>query len=432
MHVMSLRNSRTSTAALARGFPRSMVAALVTRRTWAELAYAVTDPLAAVVGFAFITAVGSLGVLFAVAAAGIPVTAGLACTRGLAGAERLRARTLLSLHLPRLPSPPGRESGYFGWVRPALADAAGWRAVAYLILHLPCSLLVFGVAVASWGSAFGCLASPLWLVRTGHPLPMPEMILLLAVGTILLVTGPWAVHGAVTVSKQLLTLSLDRPPLDQPADWQRLRQLELARGHAIENSAEMLRRIERDLHDGAQARLVAMTMRLSVMREQLASARGPGADATRELLQMVHRDATLAMVELRNVVRDIRPPALDGGLGAAIDSLAAHSPVPIELRVSITQRPSPGIETIAYFCTTELLANICKHSHADHACIEIAQQDQVLLLQVTDDGVGGARAEAGSGLTTLADRVRSVDGTLSVHSPPGGPTRVTAELPLQV
>jgi signal transduction histidine kinase len=432
MHMMSLQNSRTFTATLANGFPRSMVAALVSRRTWAELAYTVTDPLAAVVGFAFIAAVGSLGAPFAIAAAGIPVTAGLAGTRRLAAAERLRARMLLGLRLPRLPSPPDRKSGYFGWVRPALADAAGWRAVAYLILHLPCSLLAFSVAAASWGSAFGCLASPLWLMLTGNPLPMPRMILLLAVGTILLLTAPWAVHGAVTVSKLLLTLTLDPPTADQPADWRRLRQLELARGHAIENSAEMLRRIERDLHDGAQARLVAMTMRLSVMREQLASARGPGADTTRELLHAVHRDATLAMVELRNVVRNIRPPALDGGLGAAIDSLAAHSPVPIELRVSMTQRPSPGIETIAYFCTAELLANICTHSHADYARIEIAQQDQVLRLQVTDNGVGGARAEAASGLTTLADRVRSVDGTLSVHSPPGGPTQVTAELPLQL
>lgn len=327
----------------------------------------------------------------------------------------------------------------------ALAHGFPRSMVAALVTRH--TLLAFSVGVAAWGSAFGCLTSPVWLVLMGDRLPLSGMILLLAVGVILLVTAPWAVHGAATLSKRLHTLTpgrpaLDRPPLgqpaldrpapDQPADWQRLRQLELARRHAIENSAERLRRIERDLHDGAQARLVAMTMRLSVMREQLASARGPGADATRELLQAVHRDATLAMVELRNVVGDIRPPALDGGLGAAIDSLAAHSPVPVELRVSITQRPSPGIETIAYFCTAELLANICTHSHADHACIEITQQDQILRLQVTDDGVGGARAEAGNGLATLADRVRSVDGTLSVHSPAGGPTRVTAELPLQV
>jgi signal transduction histidine kinase len=102
------------------------------------------------------------------------------------------------------------------------------------------------------------------------------------------------------------------------------------------------------------------------------------------------------------------------------------------VRVSITQRPSPGIETIAYFCTAELLANICKHSRASCARIEIAQQDQTLLLRVTDDGVGGARAEAGSGLAALTDWVRSVDGTLSMHSPPGGPTLVTAGLPFQV
>ena len=404
-----------------------IVAAPASRRTWAEFTYAVTDPLAAGVGFGFFAAICVLGAPFIVAAAGIPVIGGLACTRRLAAAERMRAQALLNVHLPPLPSPPGRASGYFGWVRPAVADAAGWRVVAYVILHLPCSLLAFSAAVAFWGSAFGCLASPLWLVSTGHQVSTVETIFLLAVGMILFFTAPWAVRGAVAASKLLLRLTLD-----QPVDRQRVRQLELARGQAIENSAAMLRQIERNLHDGAQARLMAMTMRLSVMQERLASARGPGADATRELLDAVHRDATLAMAELRDLACDIRPPALDGGLCAAIESLAAHSPVPIDVRVSITQRPSPGIETIAYFCVAELLANICKHSHAGCARIEIAQQDQTLLLQVTDDGVGGARAEAGSGLAALTDWVRSVDGTLSMHSPPGGPTLVTAGLPFQV
>jgi signal transduction histidine kinase len=427
MHTMSLQDSRISTAIPGQQFSRLIVAAPATRRAWAELTYAATDPLAAGIGFAFIAAVCILGAPFIIAAAGIPVTAGLACTRRLAAAERLRARALLNVHLPPLSSPPGRASGYFGWVRPAVADAAGWRAVVYLILHLPCSLLAFSAAAVFWGGAFGCLASPLWLVSTGHRVSLLETILLLAVGTILFFAAPWAVRGPVAVSKLLLRLTLD-----QPVDRQRLRQLELARGQAIENSATMLRQIERNLHDGAQARLMAMTMRLSVMQEQLASARGPGADATRELLDVVHRDATLAMAELRDLACDIRPPALDGGLGAAIDSLAAHSRVPIDVRVSITQRPSPGIETIAYFCTAELLANICKHSRADHARIEIAQQDQTLLLQVTVDGVGGARAEAGSGLAALTDWVCSIDGTLSMHSPPGGPTLVTARLPFRV
>jgi signal transduction histidine kinase len=399
----------------------------VTRRTWAELIYAVTDPLAAAAGLAFIAVICALGAPLIITATGIPVTTGLACTRRLAATERLRARALLNVHLPRLPSPPDRESGYFGWVGPAVSDAAGWRAAAYLVLHLPWSLLACSAAVAFWGSAFGCLASPLWLAGTGHRGGTLAAILLPAVGAILFFTAPWAVRAVVMVSKLLLRLTLD-----QPADLQRLRQLELARGHAIENSATMLRQIERNLHDGAQTRLRAMTMRLSVMQEQLASARGPGADATRELLDAVHRDATLAMAELRDLAYDIRPPALDGGLGAAIDSLAAYSPVPVDLRVSISQRPSPGIETIAYFCTAELLTNICKHSNARYACIEIAQQDQALLLRVTDDGVGGARAEAGGGLAALTGWICSVDGTLSMHSPPGGPTLVTAELPFRV
>jgi len=399
----------------------------VTRRTWAELIYAVTDPLAAAAGLVFITVICALGAPFIITATGIPVTTGLACARRLAAAERLRARALLNVHLPRLPSPPDRESGYFGWVGPAVGDAAGWRAAAYLILHLPWSLLAFSAAVAFWGSAFGCLASPLWLAATGHRGGTLAAILLPAVGTILLFAAPWVVRAAVTVSKLLLRLTLD-----QSADLQRLRQLELARGHAIENSAALLRQIERNLHDGAQTRLRAITMRLSVMQEHLASARGPGADATRELLDAVHRDATLAMAELRDLAYDIRPPALDGGLGAAIDSLAAYSPVPVDLRVSIWQRPSPGIETIAYFCTAELLTNICKHSNAGYACIEIAQQDQCLLLRVTDDGIGGARAEAGGGLAALTGWICSVDGTLSIQSPPGGPTLVTAELPFRV
>jgi signal transduction histidine kinase len=405
-----------------------MLQAPVSRRTWAELAYALSDPLAGAVGFAFVTAICILGPVF-IAVAGIPVTVGLACVRPLMAAERLRTRALLGVRLPRLPRPPARERGYLGWVRPAVADTAGWRAVAYLLLHLPYAVVVFSVAVAFWGGAFLCLSSPFWL-ESGVRLPDLDAsrdVLLVAVGLVLLFAAPWAVRGAVSVSKLLLRL-----PLDPAGSPQRVRHLELARGRVIESSAAMLRRIERDLHDGAQARLVAMTMRLSVVQEQLAGATGPGADVTRELLEAVRRDATQAMAELRDLACGIRPPALDSGLGPAIESLAARSPVPVDLRVSITERPSAGIETIAYFCAAELLDNICKHSRADYACIEVAQHDRALLLQVSDNGVGGAWAREGSGLADLTGRVYSADGTLSVHSPPVGPTLVTIVLPFQV
>jgi signal transduction histidine kinase len=425
-HTISLQSSRAPAAMPVHGFLRLMLQAPVSRRTWAELAYALSDPLAGAVGFAFVAATCILGPAF-IAAGGTPVTVGLTCVRPLAAAERLRARALLGVRLLRLPPPPARERGYFGWVRPAVADAAGWRAVAYLLLHLPYAVVAFSVAVAFWGGAFLCLASPLWLESGTWLSDSPRAAPLVAAGLALLFLAPWPVRGAVSVSKLLLRLTLD------PAGGsQRVRHLELARGQAIESSAAMLRRIERDLHDGAQARLVAMTMRLSVVQEQLAEATGPGADAARELLEVVRRDATQAMAELRDLARGIRPPALDSGLGPAIESLAAHSPMPVDLRVGITERPSAGIETIAYFCAAELLANICKHSCADYACIEIAQHGPDLLLQVSDNGIGGARAEAGSGLADLTDRVCSADGTLSVHSPPGGPTLVTVVLPFRV
>jgi signal transduction histidine kinase len=427
MHAIMLRSNRTSAAGPKKGFSRSIVRALVSSRTWAELAYVVTDPIASAVGFGLVAAVCGLAPIFIVAMAGLPITAGLGLVRPLATAERARARALLNMRLPPMPPRPARERGYFGWVRPAVADATGWRAVVFLVLHLPYAVAAFGVAVVFWGGAAGGLISPLWLALGGGRAFSASTAPLFAAGLILLFAAPWAVRSTVSGSRLLLRLTLD-----PNAGRQRVRDLELARGEAIENSAAMLRQIERDLHDGAQARLVAMTMRLSVVREQLASAKGPGADAARELLDAVHRDATQAMADLRNLARGIRPRALDDGLEAAIDSLAAHSPMPVDLQVSMTERPSPGIETIAYFCAAELLANVCEHSHASYACIEVIQRGGHLLLQVTDDGVGGARAEAGSGLDGLAARVRSVDGTLSVHSPPGGPTLVTVVIPIRV
>jgi signal transduction histidine kinase len=426
MHTISLRSSRTTPTVSTQTFSGAIFGAPFTRRAWAELAYAVTDPLALAAGLACVAAVCVLGPAF-VAVAGTPATAGLACIRPLAAAERARARALLHVRLPRLPPPPAPSAGSFGWVRMVVADTAGWRTVAYMFVRLPYAAGVFLVAVAFWGGALGCLVSPLWLSYADRPTTVGGTAGFFGAGVMLLFAAPWPVRGAVTGSKRLL-----RRTLDPAADRQRVRQLEQARGQVIEHSAAMLRRIERDLHEGAQASLVAMTMRLSVAREQLASATGPGAEATRDLLDAVHRDATQAMAELRDLARDIRPPSLDNGLGAAIESLTAHSPVPVDLRVSITQRPSPGIETIAYSCAAELFENICQHSRASYACVDLAQRDQCLLLQVSDDGAGGACAQPGSGLADLAERVRSVDGTLSLHSPPGGPTLATAMLPLRV
>jgi signal transduction histidine kinase len=193
----------------------------------------------------------------------------------------------------------------------------------------------------------------------------------------------------------------------------------------------MLRRLERNLHDGAQIRLATLAMNLGMAMDRLAATDDqPGLAAVRDLVGTAHQSAKDAMAELRDLARGIHPPALDTGLPDALATLAAASPVPIRLTTSIPHRPSPAIETIAYFCAAELLANAAKHSQANTIKIIITERAGLLALQVTDDGLGGANPAAGSGLAGLAQRARTVDGRLQVTSPPGGPTQVTVELPL--
>jgi signal transduction histidine kinase len=179
--------------------------------------------------------------------------------------------------------------------------------------------------------------------------------------------------------------------------------------------------------------MLAVAMKLGLAREKLARmADGPGqADVERvlDLVAAAHRGAKEAITELRDLARGIHPPVLDHGLGPALASLAARGDVPVELVVDLPERPSAAIETIAYFCAAELLANVVKHSGARHATLEVAHGPGLLRLRVRDDGSGGARIEDRGGLAGLAERVQTVDGRLQVSSPPGGPTVVAVELP---
>ena len=218
----------------------------------------------------------------------------------------------------------------------------------------------------------------------------------------------------------------------------RVRELEQSRAHVVDDSAARLRRIERDLHDGAQAQMVAVAMKLGLAREKLGGtiagtsfAGTAQADLERvlELVDAAHRGAKNAITELRDLARGIHPPALDHGLGAALATLAACSEVPVELVVDLPERPSAAIETIAYFCAAELLTNVAKHSGARHATLEVVHVPGLLRVRVSDDGRGAARLEERGGLAGLADRVRTVDGSLQISSPPGGPTLVVVELP---
>ena len=218
----------------------------------------------------------------------------------------------------------------------------------------------------------------------------------------------------------------------------RVRELEQSRAHVVDDSAARLRRIERDLHDGAQAQMVAVAMKLGLAKEKLGGtiagttvAGTVQADLERvlELVDAAHRGAKEAITELRDLARGIHPTVLDRGLGAALATLTARSDPSVELVVDLPERPSAAIETIAYFCAAELLANVAKHSGARHATMEAVHVAGLLRVRVSDDGTGGARIEARGGLAGLAGRIRTVDGRLQISSPPGGPTVIVVELP---
>ena len=207
-----------------------------------------------------------------------------------------------------------------------------------------------------------------------------------------------------------------------------MRELEQSRSRLVDDSAARLRQIERDLHDGAQAQMVAVTMKLGLAMKKLGGMTdGTGQtdlDRVLDLVVAAHRGAKEAIAEMRDLCRGIHPPMLDQGLGMALTSLAARSDLP--------ERPSAAIETIAYFCAAELLTNVTKHSGARHATLEAVHVPGLQLrVRVSDDGRGGARVEARGGLAGLAERIKTVDGRLQLSSPPGGPTVVTIELPFR-
>jgi signal transduction histidine kinase len=265
----------------------------------------------------------------------------------------------------------------------------------------------------AWGGV--CLAAGLWVF---------------ILGVILCAYGYW--WGALLIAIGALEVWVAYRLLVAPLP-QRVRELEQSRARVVDDSAARLRQIERDLHDGAQAQLVAVAMKLGLAREHLGPmVNGSGqADLTRvlELVTAAHLGAKEAITELRDLARGIHPPVLDHGLGTALATLVTRSDLSIELVLELPERPSAAIETIAYFCAAELLANVAKHSGARQATLEATHASGRLRVRVSDDGAGGARVAARGGLAGLAERVEAVDGRLELSSPAGGPTVVVVDLP---
>ncbi|WP_171167598.1 sensor domain-containing protein [Streptomyces sp. I05A-00742] len=361
--------------------------------TWREVAYLLSNLAAGLVGFVYVALWLFVGLVLSFTVVGLPLlAAGLVGMRWLGRAERRRARRLLGVRVDE-PSPlprAGRRRGILGWVWATLRDTVAWRTTLYAFVRLPWGVLTFGVTLVAFFVAWPVL---------GH--------LARAMATV----DRSMVRGLLSPSDEL---------------ERRVAELEQDRGVVVDTAAADLRRIERDLHDGAQARLVALAMGLGLAKEKVLE----DPEAAARMVDEAHGEVKLALQELRDLARGIHPAVLtDRGLDAALSSVAGRCTVPVSVHVELDSRPAPAIEGIAYFTVSELLQNVSKHSRARTAEVEVWRAGDRLLLQVRDDGQGGASTASGSGLAGLAERLGSVDGLFGVDSPVGGPTVITAELP---
>lgn len=422
------------------------------KQSWAELGFFLASSVLACAAVLVLGSLVFIGLALTVVFAGVVILAGgLRAARGLGSWQRGIARALLGEDIAE-PEPFSARPGFSGWLRASLGDRAAWKSVAYFVAKIPFTIFGAWFALSVWIEALFGIASPFTggtgtdrfgpfdgLFRPGYgggPTPGRHAEFFVA-GVVLLFVAPWTMRLVVFLDRRMIHLLLG-----PDAATSRVRSLEESRSRTLGAATETLRRIERNLHDGTQAQLVALAMRLGQAKEKLdALDAGETGDtekdaavaAVRRLIDEAHRGAKEAITDLRDLARGIHPPALDTGLENALATLAARSPVPTEVAVSIQTRPSPAVEAITYFCAAELLANVAQHAKASRASLSCAQHGPWLRVVVRDDGRGGAavnrNGSSSSGLAGLADRVGAVDGQLSIASPPGGPTAVTVDLP---
>jgi len=391
----------------------------------------------------------STGISLTIVWVGLPILAlaALACALG-ADIERWRLSALLGARLPS-PYRPLPRGSILVRARARVADPALWRGLLYLILLLPIGLvelvvffvLAFSALLASYPLWFWTFPEGRGVGWTGVLVAntLPEALLVTLVGLVAMAAAA-AFVPQVSRAHAALGWRLLGPSRREALD-ERVEALTEGRSKAVEAAIAERRRIERDLHDGAQQRLVSLAMALGMARQKLEN--GPGGttagnpEAT-ELVREAHEEAKRALAEIRDLIRGIHPAVLtDRGLDAAISALAGRSPVPTSVRVDLDERPPEAVEITAYFVIAEALANVAKHSGASEASVWVRREggaregeppEDLLVVEVADDGGGGADP-AGTGLAGLADRAVILDGRFTVNSPPGGPTTVRAELP---
>jgi signal transduction histidine kinase len=412
-----------------------LVRDLVSPRTW----LAMTSHLAGfVMGLAvFVVVVTGLSLgfsLLVLALVGLPLLGlTLRLATYFAVAERARIGLMLGTPIPAWPA--GSRAGYRWGIVPrrrTLTERATWGEIGYSLLRLPVSAVAATLSLAAWTAALVLLTLPLYnkylpsggarigdVVFTGTP----TMATSAALGLALLLIAPQLTRGFGRADAAL-SRGLLGPPSDLVA---RVKELEDSRERVVDAAEAERIRIERDLHDGAQQRLVALAMELGRAKAKFAD----DPDGARVLVDQAHAQAKEALTELRNLVRGVHPPVLtERGLDAALSGLAALCPIPVDVHVDVPVRPRTSVEAVAYFVVAEALTNVAKHSRASHAKVMVEGHGfpGTLTVMISDDGIGGAKADS-PGLSGLADRVSGVDGRLSVESPAGGPTIIAVELP---
>jgi signal transduction histidine kinase len=405
-----------------------------------DTAYSLVSFPVAIAAFVLVVTGLSAGAGLLIVWVGVPVlSATLVAARGFAIAERAWLPAVLGRPVPRPVYASAQGRALHRLVTP-LRDPQTWLDALHALVRFPLAIVSFVVTVTFWSIALGGLSYGAWgwaLPDAGtdphqkdllellglHSTPGSRIALYTGIGVVAALLLPFFVRGAAVVQAQLGRVLLT----SRAATQAEIGRLSEGRDAAVAAEAVALRRLERDIHDGPQQRLVRLGMDLSRAQRQLE--RDPGA--ARTTLGEAAGLAREALEELRALSRGIAPPVLaDRGLAAALAALAARSPVPVELAVELPAgRLAPVTENTAYFVVSEALANVAKHSDAATCRVEVTRPGGRLRVVVEDDGSGGAVLAPGHGLAGLVDRLRAVDGVLTVDSPRGGPTRLTADLP---
>jgi signal transduction histidine kinase len=362
-------------------------------------------------------------VLFCAALASVALV--LAVRGPLTRIQRHRFWSLLGIDIPATPVLPG--SSLTQRTLASLRAEATWRQLLYHLAVGPLLALGGLLTLAAWAGGAGLVSAFAYRYTFATPQqfqsPKP-LIALTVAGALLLLIAPFAARGVSWLDRRAARALLG-PSRSEELE-RRVETLSESRAGVVDAADTERRRIERDLHDGAQQRLVSLAMNLGMARENLTDL---PPEASRVIAE-AHDEAKEALAELRILIRGLHPAVLeDRGLDAALSGIAARAPLPVKVAVNVPARASPTVEAVAYFVVSECLTNIARHAHAAKAEVNVRRAGDVLLIRVLDDGIGGAVPGTGSGLASLAQRARSVDGSFAIDSPAGGPTIVTVELP---